>query len=95
MAKKTERKTPEIAVESSSEWTVNRALQRERRGEDVRGLQRALIARGYACGRAGADGIFGDDTKKAVRAFQGSERLTVDGIAGRQTVTALGGTWKE
>jgi peptidoglycan hydrolase-like protein with peptidoglycan-binding domain len=42
-----------------------------------------------------ADGIFGDDTKAAVRAFQGSARLTVNGIAGRQTVTALGGTWKE
>lgn len=81
----------------ASIWTVRRPLKRVSpymRGEDVRGLQRALIDRGYACGRAGADGIFGNDTEKAVRAFQGSARLTVDGIAGRQTVTALGGTWK-
>lgn len=81
----------------ASGWTVRRLLKRVSpymRGEDVRELQRALIARGYACGRAGADGIFGDNTKAAVRAFQGSARLTVDGIAGRQTVTALGGAWK-
>ena len=64
------------------------------RGDDVRELQEALAARGFPCGNSGADGIFGNDTRKAVRAFQGTARLTVDGIAGRQTVTALGGTYK-
>lgn len=78
-------------------FVVDRILKRVSpmmKGDDVRELQAALIARGYACGRSGADGIFGDDTRAAVRAFQGSLRLTVDGIAGRQTVTALGGTYK-
>lgn len=78
-------------------FVVSRLLKRVSpymRGDDVRELQKALIARGYACGRSGADGIFGDDTRLAVRAFQGTERLTVDGKAGRQTVTALGGTYK-
>lgn len=78
-------------------FVVRRILKRVSpmmKGDDVRELQAALISRGYACGRAGADGIFGDDTRAAVRAFQGSLRLTVDGKAGRQTVTALGGTYK-
>lgn len=78
-------------------FVVRRILKRVSpmmKGDDVRELQAALIARGYACGRAGADGIFGDDTRAAVRAFQGSLRLTVDGKAGRQTVTALGGAYK-
>lgn len=78
-------------------FVVSRILKRVTpmmKGDDVRELQAALIARGYACGRSGADGIFGDDTRAAVRAFQGSLRLTVDGKAGRQTVTALGGTYK-
>jgi hypothetical protein len=88
--------TTATAPEASG-WTVRRLLKRVSplmQGDDVRGLQRVLIACGYACGRAGADGIFGNDTERAVRAFQGSARLTVDGIAGRQTVTALGGTWQ-
>lgn len=82
----------------ASGWTVNRLLKRvspAMKGDDVRRLQEALIARGFACGRGANDGIFGDDTKKAVRAFQGSAKLTVDGIAGKDTVTALGGTWNK
>lgn len=80
-----------------SGWIVRRLLKFASpmlRGDDVRELQKRLIARGYACGRSGADGIFGRDTQAAVRAFQGSARLTVDGKAGRQTVTALGGEYK-
>jgi peptidoglycan hydrolase-like protein with peptidoglycan-binding domain len=36
-----------------------------------------------------ADGDFGDQTEKAVRAFQKAKRLTVDGIVGPQTWAAL------
>jgi peptidoglycan hydrolase-like protein with peptidoglycan-binding domain len=35
------------------------------------------------------DGIFGPKTEAAVRAFQSDENLTVDGIVGRYTWTAL------
>ena len=36
-----------------------------------------------------ADGQFGGDTEKAVRAFQASHGLVVDGIVGDKTWTAL------
>lgn len=39
------------------------------------------------------DGIFGPKTEAAVRAFQSDENLTVDGIVGRNTWTALLRRW--
>lgn len=38
----------------------------------------------------GADGIFGSGTKRAVEAFQKENGLSVDGIAGPDTFTAMG-----
>lgn len=64
------------------------------KGEDVKALQTALIARGYHCGLAGANGIFGRETAHAVRCFQAHNRLIVNGEAERFTVAALGGEWK-
>lgn len=86
-----------VEAAAPSGWIVRRLLKFVSpmlRGDDVRELQARLIARGYACGRSGADGIFGRDTQTAVRAFQGSAGLTADGKAGRQTITALGGEYK-
>lgn len=45
-------------------------------GADVRGLQRALSDAGY---ETGVDGEFGAQTVRRVRAFEGDERLRVDG----------------
>jgi peptidoglycan hydrolase-like protein with peptidoglycan-binding domain len=39
------------------------------------------------------DGIFGPRTEAAVRDFQRNENLSVDGIVGRQTWTALLQRW--
>jgi peptidoglycan hydrolase-like protein with peptidoglycan-binding domain len=39
------------------------------------------------------DGIFGPKTDAAVRDFQQNENLSVDGIVGRQTWTALLSRW--
>jgi hypothetical protein len=64
------------------------------RGEDVKTLQKTLKAKGYNIGNSDVDGIFGEDTKKAVKAFQKSKKITVDGVVGKQTVTALGGVWQ-
>lgn len=58
-------------------------------GEEVRAMQILLMAGGYDVGKYGADGEFGADTEKAVRAFQREHDLDVDGIAGKDTVTAL------
>lgn len=59
------------------------------KGETVRAVQGILIARGYSCGRYGADGDFGNDTLAAVLAIQRWNRLEADGIVGAQTWAAL------
>lgn len=64
-------------------------------GDDVKALQAALIANNYHCGVEGADGVYAKNTAYAVRCFQAAHGLIVDGQAGRYTIAALGGTWKE
>lgn len=61
------------------------------RGEDVRELQRLLHDAGQ---RIEQDGIFGPRTRDAVKAAQREAGIEVDGIAGRDTITALGGVWR-
>ncbi|KQP67595.1 NlpC/P60 family protein [Methylobacterium sp. Leaf112] len=53
-------------------------------------IQRALLARGYDLGPAGADGDAGPRTIAAVQAFQRAAGLVADGIAGPLTLNALG-----
>jgi lysozyme family protein len=54
----------------------------------IPGLQVALREKGFY--RGSIDGIAGPLTAQAVRTFQRKARITVDGIAGRQTRRALG-----
>lgn len=63
-------------------------LKRGSRGTEVKRLQRELEKRGFPCG--GVDGDFGTGTEAAVMAFQSSEGLLADGIAGPRTLAALG-----
>ena len=65
-------------------------LRRGSRGNQVRQLQQRLIDLGYDLGRHGADGIFGRDTERAVRAYQTDQGLKPDGIVGDKTKAALG-----
>lgn len=64
-------------------------IQRGAKGSSVQDLQARLIGLGYDLGKAGADGDFGPATRRAVKQFQKDYGLSVDGIAGDQTVTAL------
>jgi len=56
------------------------------RGATVRDLQTMLTSLGYG---TAADGIFGSRTERAVRAFQRSKGLGVDGIVGPATYAKL------
>jgi chitosanase len=55
-------------------------------GEDVRALQQALMNAGIT---VGVDGDFGKQTQAAVEKFQHDHGLTVDGIVGAATRSAL------
>lgn len=57
------------------------------RGDDVEELQRRLGMMGFNAGRV--DGIFGPDTLAAVEDFQRNAGLTVDGIAGHETLASM------
>jgi len=58
------------------------------RGKEVIEIQKRLKAWGYYKGAI--DGIYGYQTYQAVRYFQSKNGLKVDGIAGKQTLAALG-----
>ena len=68
---------------------IHPTLREGNMGESVRQMQVLLIAAGFPCGNAGADGIFGQATLAAVKSFQAAHGLTVDGIVGRATWAAL------
>ncbi len=57
-------------------------------GTEVSQIQKKLKNWGYYSGDI--DGIFGTQTKNAVMLFQQKNGLTVDGIAGMQTLRAMG-----
>lgn len=66
-------------------------LQLGARGAAVSDLQRKLNAAGYDVGPSGVDGIFGDDTRLALEAFQSDRGLSVTGVADAATLAALSG----
>ena len=61
-------------------------LKRDARGDDVRRLQQALTAAGFA---VTADGVFGPNTEGVVKRFQKSCGLVADGVVGPRTWGAL------
>ena len=64
-------------------------LRNGSKGYSVKALQILLIGYGFSCGSYGADGDFGGATDKAVKAFQKSNKLDVDGIVGEKTWARL------
>lgn len=67
---------------------VTLALQLGNTGSKVIELQKKLRDKGYFEGPV--TGYYGSLTQAAVKQFQATNRLQVDGIAGRQTLAALG-----
>lgn len=57
-------------------------------GEEVKNIQKKLKNWGYYTGSL--DGIYGKMTEDAVKYFQRTNGLTVDGIAGKNTLAAMG-----
>ena len=72
-------------VQAETVQVAARMLRRGMSGADVRTLQAALIAYGFSCGAAGADGDFGAGTEAALKQFQTRYSLGADGIAGKGT----------
>ncbi|AWW28651.1 hypothetical protein DN752_00010 [Echinicola strongylocentroti] len=58
-------------------------------GTHVTMIQNALVGLNYPLPRFGADGSFGDETQRAVKAFQEDVGVKVDGIVGANTIDFL------
>jgi general secretion pathway protein A len=69
--------------------TMARALTPGMRGADVRWLRQGLQQIRGETPRTGASDVYDRDLVKLVEDFQRTHRLTVDGIAGQQTVVML------
>jgi murein DD-endopeptidase MepM/ murein hydrolase activator NlpD len=65
----------------------SRVMKHGQRGWDVAGLQFMLRKRGYSPGSV--DGGFGPATLASLKRFQAAAGITVDGLAGRGTISAL------
>jgi lysozyme len=94
----TRRRSAEQALFLSQDWKAFTGAQEitvkilkltdpKIQGEDVRQVQAALIKAGFSIG---ADGVFGNNTDRAVRDFQQQNGLTADGIVGEGTRKKLG-----
>lgn len=73
-----------------------RLLKRGSKGDDVTELQRILVGLGYDLGTYGpdgngVDGDYGAATEKAVRKFQSTQQIMIDGVYGNTTHAALMG----
>jgi cell wall-associated NlpC family hydrolase len=94
--------TPDADADESSaaadddevQYTHMPTLRKGDRGKQVANLQGYLVRKGYAMPNSKKadgtyDGIFGVETLAKVKAFQRARKLTVDGIVGPKTWTAL------
>ena len=75
---------------SGSTVPTTSSLKRGTRGTAVTQLQNTLKAKGFFKGPV--TGYYGSITEEAVRQFQRSRGLPIDGIAGSSTLVALNGT---
>ena len=57
------------------------------KGAEIKEVQQALLNLGYKAGKA--DGVFGKNTREAVKLFQARNGMTVDGKVGQRTLDRL------
>jgi peptidoglycan hydrolase-like protein with peptidoglycan-binding domain len=72
------------ALEADSEY------KKSAKTEDIKHVQSLLAERGFYKGEV--DGVLGEATKEAIRTAQRFYGLTVDGVAGAETISALSGS---
>lgn len=80
----------EVTGESAGSANIKQfpVLKLGSRGLEVTAWQNFLNINNYPCGNA--DGVFGKNTERAVRAWQESHGLEPDGIIGRATWASIG-----
>lgn len=76
-----------VSQTTSSKPALTQILKRGSQGQAVKQLQTILNKLKYTCGTA--DGVFGDKTETAVKAFQTHYKLSVDGEVGPNTLSKL------
>ena len=84
---KSSSKSSDRSSSKSSSSSSNGTCQPGDRGDAVRKVQKRLIALGYLSGSA--DGDYGNMTKKAVKAFQQRNGLSVTGSVNSKTLAKL------
>lgn len=79
--------TPKFDVNTKVNTDVSTypTIKRGDKGAWVTLMQNLLIAKGYFCGKEGADGSFGKKTEESLVMFQNGNHLKVDGICGQKT----------
>ncbi len=78
----------EIYFNISNKQVIAQVYKYGSRGEQVKEIQSRLKKWGYH--KNSIDGIYGYNTYLSVKSFQRSNGLTADGIAGKQTLAAIG-----
>ena len=82
-------KIPNVTYKAANPYSEpQRLLRKGMTGQDVKWLQYELVEAGY---KLTIDGDFGKVTDKALRDFQRSAKLRVDGLCGSETRAALKG----
>ena len=79
-----------IAGKETLSKTVTLSTSKNSKHKVVKVLQTYLISLGYSCGKCGADGEYGKDTKAAVKLFQKANGCVADGV-----IDAKNKTWKK
>lgn len=75
------------AIEPEQENKTRRTLRKDMSGDDIMQLKGYLVQLGYL--KTATHNKFRADTEKAVKAFQTANKLTVDGIVGKNTWARL------